>query len=198
MPRRGSKRKAKDSGFPLKNLRESRRHGWQIHRRNDAAFEPPTAPHPPLRRQPESRVFNYRRKAPSHPRSPRRHARSPLSGRPESLLSSIPHRPNIKTLDSRLKACGNDGATRRANRRAAELSAAVTVDAAKMPGAVIPAGPAPAPERGTRESRCQGWQINRFDNAAFESRTVPHSSRPQSVKRASRVFAFVRFRVAPI
>jgi len=39
-----------------------------------------------------------------------------------------------KTLDSRLKTCGNDGATRRANRRAAELSAAVTVDAAKMPG----------------------------------------------------------------
>jgi len=66
--------------------RESRRHGWQINRCNDAAFEPTAPPPPPLRQQPESRVFNCRREAPSHPRSPRRHARSPLSGRPESLL----------------------------------------------------------------------------------------------------------------
>ena len=75
----------------------------------DATFKSPAAPHPPLRQQPESRVFNCRREAPSHPRSPRRHARSPLSGRPASLLSSIPRRPNIKTLDS--VSVRNSGAT---------------------------------------------------------------------------------------
>ena len=43
-----------------------------------------------------------------------------------------------------------------------------------MPGAVIPAGPAPAPERGTRESRRQGWQIGQRVDAAFESPAAPH------------------------
>ena len=42
-----------------------------------------------------------------------------------------------------------------------------------MPGAVIPAGPAPAPERGTRESRRQGRQINRLNDATFESIVAP-------------------------
>ena len=49
-----------------------------------------------------------------------------------------------------------------------------------MPGAVIPAW--------TRESRRHGWQINRRDDAGLNRRPRPHSSRPQSVKRASSVF----------
>jgi len=43
--------------------------------------------------------------------------------------------------------------------------AAVTVDAAKMPGAVIPAW--------TRESRRHGWQINRLDDAGLNRQPRP-------------------------
>ena len=93
----------------------------------------------------------------------------------------------LKTLDSRLTDCGNDGPgpfpafagpLRPLNRlrawRVGGLRAAGTVESAKMPGAVIPAW--------TRESRRHGWQINRLDDAGLNRQPRPtrHSGNSRS------------------
>ena len=66
--------------------RESRRHGRQIHRFDDAGLNrrPRPTRHSGDSRSPESLTAGAKR---HHAHGlPRRHARSPLSGRPESLL----------------------------------------------------------------------------------------------------------------
>jgi len=66
--------------------RESRRHGWQINRLDNADLNRRRRPHRHSgnSRSPESLTAGAKR---HHAHGlPRRHARSPLSGRPESLL----------------------------------------------------------------------------------------------------------------
>ena len=56
-----------------------------------------------------------------------------------------------------------------------------------MPGAVIPAGPAPAPERGTREARCHGWQTDKATGIGSAAETL---NRHSGLDPESRVFKY--------